>query len=74
VAVKLRVLVCLPAVVGPPRSHSADSLNAGAAVIIGIVNRLFPAARRGRDAFLRDCGEENILGEELLLSWGERAS
>src|SRR6516164_8492585 len=35
-AVKVRVPVCIPAAIGLPRNHSAEPVNAGRLVIIGI--------------------------------------
>src|SRR6516165_10848724 len=39
-AVKVRVPVCIPAAVGLPRNHSAEPVNAGRLVIIGIHEEL----------------------------------
>src|SRR6266496_1863624 len=43
-AVKLIVPACMPAAVGLPRNHSAEPVNAGLAVIIGIHADLAPLA------------------------------
>src|SRR6266536_427868 len=43
-AVKLIVPACMPAAVGLPRNHSAEPVNAGLAVIIGIHADLAPPA------------------------------